>query len=146
MPFGPTDRNKGAAGPVLLYDGRCGFCDAAVRLVLRHDAQGLMRFAPLEGATAQAVLARHPALQDVDSLVLVEGSGADEEVFIRSEAALRIGRYLGGVWALSSILRWVPRPLRDGAYAFFARHRHRMFRRYDACPAPPPEVRARFLP
>jgi predicted DCC family thiol-disulfide oxidoreductase YuxK len=105
-----------------------------------------MRFAPLQGPTASAIIRRHPELQGIDSLVLVQGGVYDEAVFTRSEAILRVGSYLGSLWALSRLLRVVPLPIRDWAYSFFARHRSSVFGRYDACPVPGQEVRHRFLP
>jgi predicted DCC family thiol-disulfide oxidoreductase YuxK len=132
--------------PLLLYDGLCGFCHGAVRFLLHRDPAGPLCFAPLQGPTARSVLARHPELRGVDSLVLVERAGDGETVAVRSEAALRLAAYLGGAWAWWAVLRVVPRALRDGAYALVARNRYRVFRRYASCPAPPPEVRQRFLP
>jgi len=135
------------APPLLLYDGLCGFCDATVRFVLRRDPHGTMRFAPLQGPTAQAILERHPHLRGIDSLVLVEAVSGVEAVSVRSEAARRVAAYLGGGWGvIASALHRVPLPLRDAAYDLFARHRHRLFGRRDACEVPGPEVRARFLP
>jgi len=131
----------------MLYDGLCGFCDRTVQLVLRYDRRGTMRFAPLQGAFAQAVLRRHPTLQGVDSLVVVDPDTAsgDERVHVRSEAALAIAQYLGGAWRALAVLRLVPRPLRDWGYDLFARYRYRVFGRFDACPLPSPEVRSRFI-
>lgn len=136
-----------APSPLLLYDGVCGFCDGTVQFVLRRDPGGPMRFATLQGTAARTVFARHQGLEGVDSLILVERapSGA-ETVSVRSEAILRLCAYLGGVWRLTSLLRIVPRPLRDWGYDVFARYRYRVFGRYDACPVPSAEVRARFLP
>ena len=109
-----------------------------------------MRFAPLQGAFARELLARHPEVRSVDSLVLVERNrGAEpdaERVAVRSEAVLAIARYLGGAWRAAQILHLVPRAARDAGYDFVARFRYRLFGRYDACPLPSPDVRARFLP
>ncbi|HSM59872.1 MAG TPA: DCC1-like thiol-disulfide oxidoreductase family protein [Longimicrobiales bacterium] len=132
--------------PILLYDGLCGFCDGTVRFVLRHDPGGPMRFAPLQGQTAAAIVGRHPGLEGVDSLVLVETTSTGETVSVRSQAVIRLAAYVGGVWGLACMLRPIPRSIRDRGYAFFARHRHRLFGRYDVCPVPPAEVRGRFLP
>ena len=133
-------------GPVLLYDGLCGFCDRAVRWVLRADRSGLFRFAPLQGEFAEGVMGRHPELAGVDSLVLVESvEGDDERVSARSQADLGIVRLLGGAWRMLLVFRVVPRPIRDWAYDLFARWRYRAFGRFNACPVPPPEVRGRFL-
>jgi predicted DCC family thiol-disulfide oxidoreductase YuxK len=133
--------------PVLLYDGLCGFCDGTVQFILKHDRRGELRFATLQGDYARAIVTRHPELANVDSLVLVEhdpGSGA-ERVYVRSTGALRLARYLGGAWHLARVAGIMPRFLRDLAYDAFARIRYRVFGRYDSCPIPTPEQRARFI-
>lgn len=131
---------------VLLYDGECAFCDRTVQTVLRHDRVGTMKFAPLQGDFAAAVMDRHPWLKGLDSLVLVEGPGTDRErVRVHSAAALGVARYLGGWWTLLRPLWLVPRPLRDWGYRLFARNRYRLFGKADACRVPSPAVRARFL-
>lgn len=137
-----------AADRILLYDGLCPLCSRAVRFVLRRDRQGAVRFAPLHGETARAILARHPALESVDTLVLVEtrqGSGV-ERVFIRSEAVLQVAASFGGPRLALIAARAVPRVLRDAAYDLVARLRHRAFGRYATCPPPDPRDAARFLP
>ncbi len=138
--------------PVLLYDGLCAFCDWTVRWVIRADRHAVFRFAALQGALAAGVRARHPRLEAIDSLVLVEGdhvgpdqTASPERVSVRSGAVLRIAALLGGPWKVLLLLRVVPRPVRDWAYDIFARNRYRLFARYDECALPPPEVRDRFL-
>jgi predicted DCC family thiol-disulfide oxidoreductase YuxK len=133
--------------PVLLYDGLCGFCDGTVRFILKHDPRGTLRFATLQGDFARDVIARHPEVAGVDSLVLVEPdvSAGREKVYVRSEGALRVARYLGGAWHLTRVVAIVPRSLRDRAYDAFARIRYRVFGKYDSCPIPTPEQRARFI-
>jgi predicted DCC family thiol-disulfide oxidoreductase YuxK len=132
-------------GLVLLYDGLCPVCDGSVRYVLAHDRRGTMRLASLQSEFAAAVLARHPELAAIDSIVLVENAPGGEQVWVQSEAVLRIASYLGGPYRAARLLRILPRFLRDAVYALVARFRYRWFGRYDACPLPPPEVRARFL-
>ena len=138
-------------GPVLLYDGLCGFCDGTVQFILKHDRHGTLRFATLQGEYARGVMARHPELANVDSLVLVEpdasrgGERVSERVSIRSTGALRLARYLGGAWHLTRVVGIVPRVVRDWGYDAFARIRYRVFGRYDSCPIPTPEQRARFI-
>ena len=133
-------------GPVLLYDGLCGFCDGTVQFILKHDRRGTLRFATLQGDFARDVIARHPELEGVDSLVLVErDSSGTEHVHVRSDGALHVARYLGGAWHLARSVAIVPRFLRDLAYDGFARIRYRVFGRYNACPIPSPEQRARFI-
>ena len=130
---------------MLLYDGLCGYCDRMVRFILALDRGGSMRFAPLQGDFASGLLGRHPELATVDSLLLVERTAAGEQISTRSEAVIRIWRYVGGPWKAVTVLRLVPRPIRDWCYDLFARWRGRLFARYDACRVPDPEVRARFI-
>jgi len=129
----------------MLYDGLCGFCNKSVQFVLDHDRRGSMRFAALQSDFGKAVIARHPELEKVDSVVLVEGSGSNERIRVRSSAALGLAKYIGGVWGLARVAFIIPRPIRDFFYDLFARNRYRFFGRYDSCLLPPPEVRARFL-
>ena len=132
--------------PVLLYDGLCGFCDGTVQFILKHDRRGTLRFTTLQGDFGRDIIARHPELVGVDSLVLVEpGASGEEKVYVRSDGALQVARYLGGAWYLARGLKIVPRFLRDLAYDGFARIRYRVFGRYDSCPIPSPEQRARFI-
>ncbi len=132
-------------GPVLLYDGLCGFCDRTVQFVLAHDQKRVMRFAALQGPFAERVMTRHPQLRGVDSLVLVEWDAQRERVSTRSDALLRIAHHVGGNLRWVRALHLVPRFLRDTGYDLFARVRYRVFGRYDSCPIPSPEVRARFI-
>ena len=129
--------------PVLLYDGLCGFCDRTVQFILARDPGGAMNFAPLRGEFAGEVVRRHPALLAVDSLILVADSALP---LVKADAVLGIASYLGWPWKAVGVLRIVPRFIRDLAYDLFARHRYRLFGRYDSCPIPDAAVRARFIP
>lgn len=137
---------QGETPPVLLYDGVCGICNWAVQTILRLDRRGSLRFAPLDSDFARAIIHRHPAIQDVDSVVFVDQPGRPRErVAVRSEAAFRVVDYLGGPWKLLKATRIIPAPLRDRLYNNFADIRYRVFGRHDTCPIPPPEVRDRFV-
>ena len=135
------------AFPVLLYDGSCGFCAASVQFVLQHERDHSLRFAPLDGAFAAGIRARHPELDGVDSLIWVQpaAGGTREAVLVRSAAVLCAASYLGGAWNLIRAFAIIPRALLDGGYDLFARHRHRIIKPPDECYLPPPDVRSRFL-
>jgi len=131
---------------LVLYDGVCGFCDKSVQWLLDHDREGCLRFAPLQGPTAQAVLARHPELPSgIDSILFVESDAEGETVTYRSRAVFRICRHLPGGWRALSWLRFVPPFLTDLVYRVIARVRYRIWGKLDACRVPLPEERARFL-
>lgn len=125
----------------MLYDGRCGLCNATVRWLLRRDRGGTMCFAPLESAIGRAALARLPSLNGVDSVVLLHKDGA----WIKSTAMLEMLRYVGGVWSFATVGYALPRGVRDAIYDFIARRRYAWFGKLAACPRPSPEDAPRFL-
>jgi predicted DCC family thiol-disulfide oxidoreductase YuxK len=135
-----------AESPLLLYDGQCALCNGWVRFLLRVDRGGSIRFAPLQGVTGAAVRARHPSVEGVDSIILVEREGGQERVSLRSTAVLRILRYLGWPWKAGLVGYVLPREIRDSLYDVVAWWRYRLFGRYDACPVPPAWARQRFEP
>jgi len=133
-----------AGESVVLFDGHCNLCDAAVRFVIARDAAGVFRFASLQSAAGEGLLRARghvPATGEPESVVLVEGP----EVHWRSDAALRIARRLDGAWPLAYALVVVPRFLRDALYRAIARRRYRWFGRTDTCRLPGPEHADRFL-
>jgi predicted DCC family thiol-disulfide oxidoreductase YuxK len=133
-------------GPLLLYDGSCGFCADTVQFVLRHDVQArTLKFASLQGPTGTAIRGRHPELASADSVVWLERID-DSVPLVRSAAALRVLRYLGGAWgAMATVARLVPLGVRDWGYDLVARHRHRLAVDGAACVIPTAEERGRFL-
>ena len=137
-----------SSNPIILYDGVCGLCNQMVQFLLKHDRHGHLRFASLQSDFAAKVLQRHGIdPKDLDTLHVVENfEQADERVLQRSNAILRAGRNLGGIWSLlSSVAGIVPRPLRDLCYRFVARNRYRVFGKYETCMLPDPKQRSRFL-
>lgn len=133
-------------GPLLLYDGTCGLCGRTVAFVLHHERSHTARFAPLTGSSARALIALHPELAGVDSVVWVDAPGDPAgAVYVRSAAVLRLAEYLGGPWRLMAAARIVPASWRDRLYGLMARHRHHFFDGAADCLVPPPAARARFL-
>jgi predicted DCC family thiol-disulfide oxidoreductase YuxK len=131
---------------LVLFDGVCGFCDRAVRWLLERDRFDRLRFAPLQGETASILRSRHPEIpEDTETLVYVETEEGAERVFLRSEAVFRVMAQLPVPWRLVGWLRWIPRQIADSCYRLFARHRYRLFGRLDACAAPRPGERTRFV-
>lgn len=133
--------------PVLLYDGVCAVCNKTVQTILKHDRHGTMRFAALQSDYGESALERHPDLKGIDSVILLEPSNANgsERAYDRSEAALKVASYLGGMWRLFLVAYILPRPLRDALYDFVARNRYKILGKHDSCMLPPPDARARFL-
>ena len=135
------------ASRLVLFDGVCGLCARTVRFALRHDRAGRFVYAPLQGETAAAVLARHSLASDLETMIYVADlDGPTERVFSRSSAVLAMLDELGGPWRVVAMLRIVPRPIRDAVYGLVARYRYRWFGRFETCRLPAPDRRERFLP
>lgn len=134
-----------ADGPVLVYDGDCGFCTRSVRFLLERDRKGQLRFASRSGDFGAAVRVRHPQLREVESLLWLEPSAGGERVLIYSDAVLAAAAYLGGIWKLLAQLGGlVPRVVRDPVYRAIAKVRQRIVRG-GACALPSPGELARML-
>ena len=71
-----------------------------------------------------------------------EVSGSDEDVFPTMSTYVE---GLGFPFSLVSVLRLIPRPLRDPLYELVARNRYRIGGRRNACFVPAPEHRGRFI-
>jgi predicted DCC family thiol-disulfide oxidoreductase YuxK len=127
---------------VVAFDGDCLMCSRGMRFLAEHDRHRRLRFTPLQSPRGQ----RMEAAAGIASLstVLVE---ADERIFKRSDAVLRLLDALGGFWRLPAALgRLLPRPLRDAAYDFVAARRHRWSGKSSACTLPSEALRERLLP
>ena len=133
---------------IVFYDGICGLCNRLVQFLLKHDRQDRLRFASLQSDFASRVLGPHGIdPKDLDTVHVVEHyQQSNERVLDRSDAILRAGRELGGIWKLvASIGRIVPRGVRDLFYRFVANNRYRVFGKYETCMLPQPKHRAKFL-
>jgi predicted DCC family thiol-disulfide oxidoreductase YuxK len=132
---------------LLLYDGVCGLCNGVVRLLLRHDKLGKLRYAPMQSALGCEILARFAQHSLPDGVVLVtDVLTVRERLYRRSDAVAVSLQLLSAPWRLlGKALMLVPRWLRERSYGIVARLRYRLFGRYTTCPVPLPNQRSRML-
>jgi len=128
---------------LLLFDGVCNFCNSSVLFVVDRDPNENFVFAALQSDVGIKALHDHGLTgTSLDSVVLIEGDRA----YTCSTAALRVAKGMRFPWpALYYLLAWVPRPVRDAGYSYFARHRYQWFGKSDQCRLPTPELRRRIL-
>lgn len=129
-------------GPILFYDGECGLCARWVQFCLARDRHGVLRYAPLQGATYAALpLTDKP--QKMNSVVVLDQG----RLLLRSDAVLRLLRILGGPWRmLAGLGALIPRSMRNWLYDFVAIRRMRWFGNADSCRLPRAGEAARMLP
>ena len=132
---------------VLFFDGVCNLCNSWVDFLVRRDRRGQFLYAPLQGETFRAVLAAHPELAQVDSLVVVhDRPDGTQQIFTHSSGPLFLAGRLGGGWSVARVFRIVPPFLRDAVYRLIAKTRYSLFGRQSTCRVPTAEERPRFLP
>lgn len=132
---------------LLLYDGVCGLCDHLVQFVLAHDRRGTFDFAPLQSATGRAAVAREGGDPDVLSsfYVVRDYRTAHPRSLVKGRAAIFVGREVGWPWRVVSVFGVLPTAVLDFGYDIVARHRYRIFGRFEQCMLPRPEQRGRFI-
>jgi predicted DCC family thiol-disulfide oxidoreductase YuxK len=128
--------------PIILFDGVCNFCNSAVNFVIKRDKTSVLKFATLQSDVAQKLLLTHklPA-NDLSSFIFMEY----DKVYTRSTAALRVCRYLNGLWPAMYGFIIVPKFIRDGIYNWISKNRYHWFGKKQECMIPTPEIRAKFL-
>lgn len=131
---------------LILYDGVCGLCNRFCQFVLAHDARGVFEFASLQSETGRSFLerfGRDPT--ELDTFGLVANYRSSPALLIKSAAALAVIESLGVPWRWLRVFNIVPAGVRDWSYDRVARHRYRIFGRYDTCLIPSPQQKRRFI-
>ncbi len=127
---------------IILFDGVCNLCNGAINFIIKHDSKAQFKFASLQGATGQKLLAKHHINpKETDSIVLIE----PERVSVKSSAALRIAKYLNEGYPLLYGFMIIPGFIRNAVYDFIAANRYKWFGKKDSCMMPTPELKSRFL-
>ncbi|MEN6456590.1 MAG: DCC1-like thiol-disulfide oxidoreductase family protein, partial [Prolixibacteraceae bacterium] len=117
---------------LILFDGYCHLCNRIVQFILKFDRKKMFLFAPLESDVGLFWKGKRQIPESVDSIILIE-----ENCFlIKSDAALKIMKQLGGFFPVFLIFRLIPVRWRDWLYDLIARNRFRWFGRRESCMIP----------
>lgn len=127
---------------LILFDGYCNLCSASVQFILKYERSPVFYFSSLQ---SNFVRENFPELysdtMDPDSVILIE----NDEMYHRSDAALKISKRLKFPFYYFNYLRFIPRFLRDGIYNLVARNRYGIFGKKNSCYIPKPAYSERFL-
>ncbi|MGJ8638564.1 MAG: thiol-disulfide oxidoreductase DCC family protein [Opitutaceae bacterium] len=127
---------------ILFYDGDCGICTRSVRFLLKRDTQQRLRFAPLQGVTAQSLIAEG-LRKELSTAVYRRKEGA---VYLRSEAIFQALIDTGTWWRLPARFGLCfPTRFSNACYDWIARNRERLSPA-GACKLPSPKEREQLLP
>jgi predicted DCC family thiol-disulfide oxidoreductase YuxK len=126
---------------VVLFDGFCNLCSAAVDFVITHDPRRRIHFCPLQSPIAHRLIGNNRSNQDDLAIVFIE----DGHFYFGSSAWLRIAKHLDGPLPLLQAFAVVPRPLRELTYKLIANNRYRWFGKRDSCRLSSADTDNRFL-
>ena len=115
---------------IVVFDGMCKLCGSVVDFITARDPRNAFTFVPMQTPRGQQLLEAHGlSIDQVDTFLFVSTAGA----LVRSDAAIAIAARLRRPWHLLTVLRLVPRPIRDRVYAFVASNRYRWFGKRETC-------------
>lgn len=128
--------------PIILFDGICNFCNNSVIFILKRNIKTPIYFAALQSEVGKRLLTEYELpVKEMESIVFIEQGKA----YMQSTAALRICKYLRGLWPLCYGFIIVPKFIRDGIYNWIAKNRYKWFGIRKECMIPTPEMKTRFL-
>jgi predicted DCC family thiol-disulfide oxidoreductase YuxK len=108
---------------VLLFDSGCKLCNSSIKFVTKGDPQQKIKQIALQSPQGQEILAAHPYLLDVNSIILI----INDKVFIESDAILQIAQQLSFPYKLLAAGIIVPKKWRDAIYRWIAKNRYKWF-------------------
>lgn len=128
--------------PIILFDGICNLCNGAVNFTIKRDKNKSIRFGALQSEQGQQLLRQYQfPSTNFTSLLFIEAG----KVYTQSTAALKVCKYLTGLWPLLYGFIIVPKFIRDGLYDWIASNRYKWFGKKEECMIPSPDLKQRFL-
>lgn len=120
---------------IVVFDGICNLCSSLVDFITARDPGRVFTFVPMQTPRGQQLLEAHGvSIDQVDTFLLIRGGNG--EALLRSDAAIAIAARLRRPWNLLTVLRFVPKPIRDRVYSFVASNRYRWFGKRSTCKLP----------
>lgn len=128
--------------PIIIFDGVCNLCAYSVKFIVKNDRHARFKFVSAQSEKGK-VLQRTcgvDTLQDGTVILL-----KNDQVYIKSDAALQIAKDLDGLWGFLYILKFIPKPAREFFYSIISKNRYRWFGKSNECLLPDNNMKKRFL-
>lgn len=128
---------------IILFDGVCNLCDSFVQFIIKRDKEDIFRFVPLQSELGARII-KHIGVDTskIDSIILYEPGTA---YYYKAKAAIRIAKYIGGIYSLLGIFSVLPKGISNIVYDYVARNRYKWYGKKESCMVPTPELKAKFL-
>jgi len=127
---------------IILFDGVCNLCNSSVNFIIDNDHKNVFKFTSLQSEKGIELLKKYDLLdKNIDSVILVE----NDKAYVKSDAALKIAKTLGGKYKLFYGLIILPAFIRNFFYDIIAKNRYKWFGKKDSCRIPTLELKSKFL-
>jgi predicted DCC family thiol-disulfide oxidoreductase YuxK len=132
---------------LILYDGVCGLCNKWLGQIIPRDPTGKFHFASLQSEVGRSLLTQYGKNPDLlDTIYVLEDyKSPSPRIRNRARAALFVIARLDSPWRFLKLFEVLPTFILDGVYSLIARHRYRLFGRYDQCLMPSADYSRRFI-
>ncbi|MFD1316602.1 thiol-disulfide oxidoreductase DCC family protein [Namhaeicola litoreus] len=128
--------------PIIFFDGYCNLCSSSIQFILKRDKAQQLLFSSLQSDAAKELLLHNQSKNNLGNSVLFL---EQNKVYEKSEAVLRILKYLDFPYRLLTVFKWVPIKIRDKLYDFVAKHRFKWFGRKEICYRSASHHKERFI-
>ena len=131
-----TNRN------LIIFDGVCNLCEYSLLFIIKNDRQSKFKFVSAQSDRGKELQRLHgvDTLQDGTVILL-----KNDQVYVKSDAAVEIAKDLDGLWRLLHVLKFIPEPVRDLVYSIISKNRYRWFGKKKECLLPDKNIKDRFL-
>ena len=128
--------------PIAVMDAECAVCSWGAQMIHRLDQSGTVRICPIQTPLGAALLSHYNMdPKDPTSWLFIDQGVAHSDF----DAVLYAGCLFGGWGKLTSVLRVLPKPIRDWLYIRLARNRYALFGKKDMCALPDPDFQKRLM-
>ena len=115
---------------IIIFDGDCNLCNFFIGRILKYRPDP-----PFEMISSVSKAGRNLIRQynlqtsSLSSVIYIHG----KDIYLKSEAIIRISRQLGGGWKVLVLMKWLPKSLREFLYMLIATNRYRLFGKRTTC-------------
>lgn len=127
--------------PIMFFDGECIFCSKAYQFFVNIDKEGKIKYATLQSDEGKLVRDELGISDALESVVLIDRG----EFYDKSDVTFQVFKSLKQPWKAFSILRFIPRSLRNFFYHIVAKNRYKIFGKYDQCMIPDASQKHLFI-
>jgi predicted DCC family thiol-disulfide oxidoreductase YuxK len=128
---------------VVFFDGVCNLCSESVQFIIKNDHKNVFKFSSLQSEFAQKTLVNKNITEISNSRTIILLT--NNNTFAKSDAVLRITRYLKFPFNLLYVFIIVPPFIRNAVYDFVSKNRYRWFGKKAECWIPDETLKYKFI-